>query len=136
MLKKVLMTAVLVMAVMIGAFQSNFAAAANSKSAVGYELQNVIIADGKCDLSGFFYNKGNTDANITSIRIYGTLNDPKGNVLYTVDFTIDSSTADLSQCIIPANGTFNGSFTLTPDEGAVNYDGDFTYKLTCETYWQ
>ena len=123
------------MAVMIGAAQNNVEAA-NSKSPVGYELQNVILENGKCDLTGFFYNKGNTDAHITAIKIYGTLNDMKGNVLYTVDFTIDSNVEDLSQCIIPANGTYNGSFTLTPDEGTVSYDGDFKYNLTCETYWQ
>ena len=134
MTKKILMAAVLVMAVMVGAFQNNFAAA-NAKADIGYKLQNVILADGKCHLEGFFYNNSNTDVNITAIRVFGTLNDPQGNVLYTIDFTIDSSVADLSQCIVPSNGTYPGTFSLSDDED-ITYNGDFTYNLTCETHWQ
>ncbi len=122
------------MAVMAGAFQNNFAAA-NAKADIGYKLQNVILADGKCHLEGFFYNNSNTDVNITAIRVFGTLNDPNGNVLYKIDFTIDSSVADLSQCIVPSNGTYPGTFSLSDDED-ITYNGDFTYNLTCETQWQ
>lgn len=133
--KKIFMAAVLAMAVMVGVFQSNFAKAAE-KAEIGYECTNVILSDGQCHIEGFFYNNTNKDIQITATRFYGTLNDLQGNVLYTIDFTIDSSVADLSQCIVPANGKIPGTFSLTPNEEPITYEGEFTYELTCETQWK
>lgn len=122
------------MAVMFGAFQNNFAAA-ETKANVGFEITNVIISNGKCDFEGFFYNDGDADVRINAMQFVGTIKDGKGNVMYNIDFKIDESVADMSQCIVPAHGQYKASFTLT-DSSVVAYNGeinaDLDYKVAFE----
>ena len=125
MTKKIFMAMVLTMAVMVGALQTSFAAA---KANVTFEISNVVISDGKCDIQGFFYNSGDKDAKINAMQFTGTIKDAQGKVMYGIDFAIDRDSEDCSKCIVPANGKIPASFTLS-DEGVVAYNGDIDVNL-------
>ena len=129
MTKKILMAAVLVMAVMIGALQNNVEAA---KADISFELTNVVLSDGKCDIEGFFYNGGNTDVKVNEVAFNGTLKDLRGNVMYSIDFAIDAMAENL---VVPAKEKIPASFTLTSEE-VKSFNGEFhanlDYKITFE----
>lgn len=129
MAKKIFVAAALVMAVMIGALQNNVEAA---KADISFELTNVVLTDGKCDIEGFFYNGGNTDVKVNAVAFNGTLKDLKGNVMYTIDFDVDATAENL---VVHAKEKIPASFTLSSEE-VKSFNGEFNanldYKITFE----
>ena len=128
MTKKIFMVAVLAMAVTICVFQNNVAEAEDD---VTFELVNVKIDNGKCDIEGFFHNNGNKAATVTSTKFLGALKDLKGNVMYNIDFDVYTNP---EECIVPAHGKFPVSFTLWSEE-VTAYDNEFKADLNYMIKW-